>query len=234
MNRIKVLIVEDELIIAERMKTILTKIGYETVGTAISFAEGIQQFKESSPDVVLVDINLRGKKDGVDLVEEIRKEGDAICIFVTSHSDVKTVERVKQVNPDSFLIKPFTRDDLYSSIEIAIANRESKQSQSQNKVIFVKDKHAIIKVNTEEILHIDSEDIYCTLFLESGEKQLLRMSLKHLLEKLPANFIRIHKSHIINFDYFSKMEYDKVYLGDREFPIGRAYKEAILRRIETL
>ena len=125
---IKILLVEDELIIAEHLTILLENIGCEIVGSAIDFDEAIEILETEKPDLILLDINLGGKKDGVDLAEEINRRFDIPFIFTTSHSDSVTLERAKKVNPANYLVKPFRKEQLYTAVEIAMFNI-SKQSE---------------------------------------------------------------------------------------------------------
>lgn len=236
MNRIKVLIIEDELIIAEKIKKILSDIGYEVVGIGMSYEEGSELFSAHNPDVVIADINLNGAKDGVDLIQDLRPKSNFKAIFVTSYSDQKTVERVKNAKPDAYLVKPFGKEDLYTTIEtVMVKESESNAfSHDSNNHIYVKSKNAIIKIDLDKIIAVRSEDIYCVFMMKDGQEHLVRNSMKQLLAKLGTDFLRIHKSYIIRFKMIEKMEYDGITIGEYKFPIGRTYREELMQRLDVL
>lgn len=118
----KILIVEDNVIIADDMQSMLEEIGYEVVDNVIVYEQAIGVLKNKEVDLVLIDIILASKKTGIDLGKHIRKTYDIPFIFVTSNSDKATVESAKIVKPDGYLVKPFEQQDLYTSIEIALSN----------------------------------------------------------------------------------------------------------------
>lgn len=238
MNRVKILIIEDELIIAERIAAILKDIGYEPVGIAVNQQEAVEMFRNKNPDLVLADINIEGDMDGIELMQGLKQEKDIPCIFVTSYSDFKTVERAKEVSPHAFLVKPIRKKDLFTSIEITLSNlkgnRSTQKEQQAESHIFVKNRHTIVKVEVAVISHLSADDIYTNVIQQDGTRYVVRSSIKQLLEKLPDHFIRIHKSHAINFNHLVKLESETVHLNNIKLPIGRSYKDALLSRINTV
>ena len=116
----RALVIEDEILIAEELKERLSRLGYSVIGTVDSADEGIAIATRELPDVVLMDIRLRGEKDGIQAAHEIRQQVDLAIVYVTAYSDPLTVERVKRTEHDGFILKPFHRHDLQSTIQIAI------------------------------------------------------------------------------------------------------------------
>jgi len=113
---VRILIVEDELIIAEDMSNMLSNMGYTIVGIAMDFEEAITLLNEDKPDLILLDVNLGGKKDGINLAEEINLTYNIPFIFTTSYSDTATLERAKKTNPVNYLVKPFKSEQLFTAI----------------------------------------------------------------------------------------------------------------------
>ena len=116
----RALIIEDEILIAEELKERLSRLGYSVIGAVDSADEGIAIATRELPDVVLMDIRLKGGKDGVQAAYEIRQQVDLPIVYVTAYSDQLTVERVKRTEHDGFVLKPFHRHELQSTIQIAI------------------------------------------------------------------------------------------------------------------
>jgi len=116
----RVLIVEDEILIAEELRERLARLGYSVIAAVDSADEGIGIATREVPDLVLMDIRLRGKKDGVEAAVEIRRQVDIPIVYLTAHSDNLTVERAKKTDHDGFLLKPFHRRELQSTIEVAM------------------------------------------------------------------------------------------------------------------
>ena len=122
MSIVRILIIEDELIIAENMKKMLHDLGYEVTGIACDKNEAVQLLNKEIPDIALVDIKLRHGDDGIELANSIKEEYNIPVIFITSFSDKDTIERAKFVKPGGYIVKPFEKKDLYTSIEIALFN----------------------------------------------------------------------------------------------------------------
>lgn len=121
--RPRALIVEDETLIAEELKARLGLLGFSVIAAVDSGEEGIAIATRERPDLVLMDIRLKGKKDGVQATEEIRQQVDVPIVYLTAYSDRLTVDRAKQTDYDGFILKPFRAGELQSTIEIAMKRR---------------------------------------------------------------------------------------------------------------
>ncbi|MBA1343073.1 MAG: Methanogenesis regulatory histidine kinase FilI [ANME-2 cluster archaeon] len=118
--KIRILIVEDEAIVAEDLELAVTNIGYEVVGRAVSADAAVDKAVKLKPDLVLMDIVLRGEKNGIDASQEIKEKVDIPVIFLTAYSDVGLIDRAKSTEPYAFLVKPFQERQLLASIETAL------------------------------------------------------------------------------------------------------------------
>ncbi len=125
MNKTTVLIVEDEAIVAADLAGKLGQLGYEVVGTAASGEEAVEMACRLRPDVVLMDIRLRGSMDGIEAAEAIRGRHDVPVIYLTAHSDAATLERAKLTGPFGYILKPFEERELSTTIEMALYKHQS-------------------------------------------------------------------------------------------------------------
>lgn len=116
----RVLIVEDETLIAEELRERLSRFGYSVIAAVDTADEGIAIATRERPDLVLMDIRLKGEKDGVRAAQEIRQQMDVPIVYVTAYSDRLTVDRASQSEYDAYLLKPFHRRELESTIEVAM------------------------------------------------------------------------------------------------------------------
>lgn len=242
---ISILIVEDELIIAEDMSNILTGQGYQITGIAMDAFEAVELLTAQRPDLVLLDINLSGKTDGIMLAEKINLTYGVPFIFTTSYTDGPTIERAKKVNPLNYLVKPFKPEQLFTAIELAMYNLAKRESPEGSppmsedillikQAIFIKDRYRYTKINFEDIRWIKSEGNYLEVHLE-GKKELLRSTLSDLLLKLPANlFFRTHKSYAINLNYLSKLEPNSVTISNTELPITKPFADELIKRLKIV
>src|SRR3569623_1271027 len=122
MSVLKIGIVEDELVIARTILNTLNEFGYSHCGPAINYTEALEMLEQERPDLLLLDIQLSGKKDGIDVAEKLNELYQIPFIFLTANSDGETIDRAKKVKPHAYIVKPFTKEELYAAIEIAFSN----------------------------------------------------------------------------------------------------------------
>lgn len=240
MDQVKILVVEDEIIIADHICDTLEELGYDILEPAINYTEALQTIESFKPDIAILDIQLSGRKTGIDLAEKIRKDYDFPFIFLTSNADPLTISQAKKVMPPAYLIKPFTKDELYSSIEIALHNYSKKigEVNDENLIIkdafFIKDKNVFTKLKFDDILHIKSEHVYAEIQLKNGQKHLIRGNLNHIITKLNNQFVRVHRSYIVNLNYLEQIDHNTIVIEKQAIPIGKKYKEDLLGKINLL
>ncbi len=122
----KILIVEDEPIIAEDLSLILSKAGYHVIGIANDGVRALDLLHAQSPDLALLDIALDSEISGIDIAKVINDKHAIPFIFITSFSDKQTLEQVKDVYPDGYIVKPFKKKDILANIEIALHRSKKK------------------------------------------------------------------------------------------------------------
>ncbi len=233
MYQIKIGVVEDEMVIADTICLALKKLGYEVSTTSPNYQRAIKMVEEEKPDLLLIDVNLGGGKDGIDLAEYIRSKYQMPLIFLTANSDAATVERAKKVKPNAFLVKPFNKNDLYAAIEIAVSNFSTTGTLTNPmEFIMVKDGYDFIKVFLYEIMFIQSDQNYAVLELKNGKKLMVRSTLGEMYEKLPhEKFRKINRGTIINLQYITRIQTDKVCIGLNEFTVSRDVREELLNSV---
>lgn len=128
MSRYKILIVEDEPVIAENISLYLDNNDFEVSGIAYDAEEALSQLKTNTPDAVILDINLENDHNGIDIARHINQRYQLPFIFLTSYSDKNTLERAKEVKPDGYIVKPFNERTLLASLEIAISNHTAENN----------------------------------------------------------------------------------------------------------
>ena len=240
---IKILIVEDELIIAEDIKSILQKQGYHVIGIAMDYNEALRILNQKEkPDLVLLDVNLNDNKNGIDLAYYINEHYKIPFIFATSYSDSQTLEKAKETNPVSYLVKPFKKEQLLSTIEISmykIDQKNEKDSSNSDIVIkdavFLKDKFKYTKVYLKDILWIKSDGNYLEIKTGQKKEELIRASLSSFIEKLNKDqFFRTHKSYIVNLNHITNIETNSVSIGDTKIPLSKHYYEDLVKKLNII
>jgi two-component system, response regulator PdtaR len=119
---LRVLIVEDEWLTAQEIEAALVEAGYDVVGTAVSADEAIAMARTSKPDLVLMDIRLKGQRDGVDAAVTIFQQSGTRSLFISANNDTATRNRAEPANPVGWLPKPFSSRQLVSAIRIALSS----------------------------------------------------------------------------------------------------------------
>jgi two-component system, LytTR family, response regulator LytT len=242
MSKLKIGIVEDEMIIASNISNTLEAIGYEVATIASTYMEALEMLDKEKPDLVLLDINIKGKKDGIDIAWKIREDYDIPFIFLTANADAATLERAKLTEPPAYLVKPFTKDDLYTSIEISIHNYSKKQAEktfvkeTDNYVIkdslFIKEGNYFHKVKFADILYLESEHVYVNVHT-LDKKIMVRTSMQQYLDNFDQNrFFRIHRSYVVNLDHIQTINTENIVVNNVTLPIGKTFRSDLLSHIK--
>ena len=163
----RILIVEDEMIIAEDIKRSLLNYDYGITDKVTSGAKALASIKKDQPDLILMDIKIEGELDGIDTTSKIAQYFTIPVVYLTANADQATLERAKNTNPYGYLVKPFEEIDLNATIQIAFSKFESEQELRKSEIRFKK----MIEENTDGIIVIDHNDpisIFFDHFLESN------------------------------------------------------------------
>lgn len=244
MSKIKVLIVEDEIFIAQSMRLMLEELDYEVIGIGSDAAETRDILSIDTPDIALLDLKLRNDDDGIELAKDIRKKHDFPIIFSTSLSDKETVERAKEVHPQGYLVKPFEKNDLYTSIEIALSNFLQSDTQKLVKeeenyffkeYLFVKRKHQFEKVRIHDIEWIKSEGNYLEMICQHDKKYLIRSTFHEFFQHVDSDiFLQVHKSYAVNFDHIDSVRPTEIVVNKKLIPIGKTYHDVVRKRLNIV
>lgn len=223
----EIFVIEDELIIADNICSILNSFGYKTPEPAISYTEAIEYLENNNPDLVLIDIILAGKKDGIDLAETINERFNIPFLFLTSNADEITVGRAKNTYPKGYIVKPFTKKEIYAAIEIALMNSSSEIKENED-WIFVGEKYNLKKLKFKDIAYIQSVRVYNEFYTVDNKRYLVRGNLSDIEKQLPKDFVRIHRSYIINIKHLQALRSNTVTISNQELPMSKTYKHQIM------
>ena len=248
-NKIAILIVEDEVLIAQDLKEILEEVGYDEIYKARNYQQAIELINNHNLDLILLDINLNDSKSGIDLAEYINKHFQIPFIYITSYSDAGTIANVKQTRPSGFLLKPYSKDLLLASIEIALFNYSIQQNAAEkpienvalaeeetdlviNNHLLIKDNYHFIKIALSDILWFESDNNYVEI-KTLQRKFVIRCSLKRLLDQLPiTDFVKCHKQFIINIFQVESFKTNEVKIQGVTIPISRNTQDEVLRMLK--
>lgn len=151
MDEIQILIVEDEPVIAENIAYYLNNHDFKVCGIAYDADEARMFLENSSPDAIVLDINLAGDVDGLDIAEYVNSHYNIPFILLTSYADRETIAKAKKVKPWGYIVKPFNEDTLLASLEMAISNFAQANNRDQPQPRFEKiNKHLLSQVSERE------------------------------------------------------------------------------------
>ncbi len=162
MSKGKILVVEDERLVAEDIKDTLEDIGYSVVGIVDTGEKALEKAEESRPDLVLMDIVLKEEMDGVKAAEEIKNELDIPVIYLTAYSDDEKLKRAKVTQPFGYIIKPFRRRELHSNIEMALYKHEMekkiRKKEKKYRAIFENTGTAMVIIEKDKTISLANEE----------------------------------------------------------------------------
>lgn len=243
MDNINVLIIEDVSSESDALVKVLKENNYTIVGVATSFKEAISMFYKNTVDVLVIDVFLDGKPDGVTFAETINDIPGALkpFVFLTSSKDRQIFERAKLTSPFSFLLKPFNELEVLYAIEMAVekfyAQTNGFFSEDQDTVIskeylFVKKKNSLKKVLIADVLYIEVEERYCNIVTEN-EKFVILISLTKIIELLDDTiFYRTHRNFIVNSQKIEEILVSEnliILKGNHKIMLSDKYKDLIKR-----
>lgn len=224
----KILICEDELIIAEFLKETCLELGFDVCAVAGSKTEAIDKIVYHRPDLILVDINMESRYSGIELANYINQTIKKPFIFITAFSDVDTINQAVLAQPHAYLVKPVDRNTLLANIQLACYKYKNTHTNHDNYVRFITENGGH-QINVAHLLYIEASGNYCEFVFSNHERELLRISMQAVEIALEEEFIRVHKSFIINPHFITGSSSLKVLLGNQSIPVGRTYKPNLYR-----
>jgi two-component system, LytTR family, response regulator LytT len=252
MEKLNVFIVEDESIVAKDIQNSLTKLGYNVVGTANNGADALEKISELRPDLVLMDIQIKGNMSGIEVSEKVKERLHIPVIFLTAYADEGTLSRAKITEPYGYILKPFKEIDLHSTIEMAVYKHqkdaellkerdflyslvENKDNNSKD-LLFVKSNSRLVKVYLKDIYFVEALKDYVVIHTEYG-RYTVHTTMKDLDKKLGnTEFARVHRSFIARLDKIQSIDNQNVILEKQRkvIPVGGSYRDELMQKLNML
>ena len=251
MSKINVLVVEDESIVSKDIQHSLKKLGYNIVGASATGEKAIEIAGSEKPDIVLMDIMLKGDMNGIEAAETIKYKYSIPVIFLTAYADESTLAKAKIRQPYGYILKPFKEIDLHTTIEIAIYKHVKElevvkernllysivdNKERGNGFIFVKSNSKLVKLKNNEIYYIEALKDYVVIRTKET-RYTIHSTMKDIDAKMGnEEFIRVHRSYIIRLDKLATIEYPNLTLEniDKVIPIGGSYRDDLNKKIKTV
>lgn len=248
MAKTSILVVEDEAIVAKDIQNSLKKLGYNVPSVENSGEDAIESAGQHRPDLILMDIMLKGQISGIEAADQIKKRYEIPVIFLTAYADESTLSKAKVTEPYGYIIKPFKEIDLHTSIEMALYKHGKEQEvkrerdlysaivtdKSVDDCIFVKSNSRLVKVRTSDISHVEALKDYVIIHTTAG-KYTVHSTMKDIADKLSSvEFQRVHRSYIVRVDKISAIEQNNLVMDDdkKVIPIGGSYKDDLVSRLK--
>ena len=249
-----ILIVEDELLIAAEIERALARLGHTPLPPVDNSDEALSVLAAQPVELVLMDINIAGDCDGIAAALLVRRQFAVPVVFLTARSDSATLNRAKLAQPYGFLVKPFTDDSLRVQIELALFNAyeagpvgpvldtadagtevlgPAERCPKFKDYLFVRKGSGHVKVQLSDILYFEALQNYVRLHTVR-ERFVFDSTLKELEQKLPDQFFKTHRSHIVNLDHVQAYEESSVLLGTEYVPVSRSCKDELKSRIHLV
>ncbi len=233
MKSLKILIVEDEIFIAETIKMYLVERDHEIIGIAISYDEAVQSYNLRKPDLVLLDIRLYGEKSGIDFANFLITQSETPpYIFLTSQYDTRILEMALKTNPYGYLTKPFQKESLCTAVNAAYNLYSFKNEKVESAIISDGKRNHLIKF--QDILYVQADHVYSIIHTTKNEKIIVRKSLQELLDYCVCNYlVYCHRSYIVNLNHVRTWGHDEIILDNSMvFPISKTRRNEILIRLK--
>ncbi|SOD93717.1 LytR/AlgR family response regulator transcription factor [Spirosoma fluviale] len=248
-ERIHILLVEDEGILAMELSDSLEADGYFIVGIANNGRKALDLYQRQRVDLLLCDITIKGDWDGIETVRRLTAERPIPVIYLTALTDRETLERAKQTYPAAYVNKPYQLASLRTAIELAIHNfnqrskpvsaavtplekgtRDRETILQINDHLFVKQNYQFVKINVDDLLYLEADNVYTTL-VTSNRKYVIRLTLSGILERMNLpSLVRIHRSYAVNIHKVDSFNDTELSIGTQLLPLSRSYKEDFLQR----
>ena len=230
-------IIDDEPLAVDVIESYINQIGgMEIVAKCNNPLDAITILNKHQVDLIFLDIEMPNLT-GLDLVKTV----DSIPQFIFTTAYPQHALDGFELNATDYLVKPIpfqrflkavSRAKEKYELEHSIAAQSNTSSENnKNDFIFVKSEYENIKVNIQDIKYIEGLKDYIRIHLKSEKTLLILSSFKAILEKLPSNFIRTHRSYIINIDCIRAMQKTNVFINDIRIPIGETFKKVVLKRL---
>lgn len=241
MSKVDLLIVEDELLLAQDLQTKLVQLGYDIIGTATSGEEALGIVNRKVPDIALLDIDLAGEMSGIEFGSYLKNTYQIPIIYLTQFSDLNTFKRAKMAKPSSYLIKPANIWDIVRAIELSLENHAIAISNVPGEEYFLQ-KALYLRNRDQRFERVDIQDIQFLKAAGSYTEVCTRLkkftfseNLSHFERALVIpQLVRVHRSWMINVNNVDMIDESFLYIGEERIPVGKTYKKVVKRYFKTI
>jgi DNA-binding LytR/AlgR family response regulator len=238
----KILIVEDEILESESMILTLSDIGYECQAVCTG-EEAIEVVKANVPDIILMDIGLAGKLDGMSTANIIRRHHSMPIIFITDQANEQVFQQAKGVLPHNFISKPYSDTTLLHAVELALVqtlpllanNAITPFGERVADGIFVYYGNEYKKVFFTDILYLKASGMSTIMCCSQGKCYKIALSSNNVVEQLAyAGIVKTSRSHYVNIHRVDSIKNDELIVENKPVPLSKNYKADVLKRFNKI
>jgi len=232
-SQISILLIEDDPLHAKVLKFKLNSLGYNDLTIFTDYSDASNFLDVHFPDLIITDYYLNDNKKGTDLIKDHMFDHNTPVIFISSFYESSIINDILKTKPMYFLDKNVSDFDFKKAIELSLA-RHNKELQKSiiHDFLLVRHTKGIVKINIHDIVFINVDGKYLELNSIS-KKYLIRSTLNSFMGRLPANFIKVNQTYIINLDFLTAIHPDKSVLFLNDLPISytRLYRKNLFNAI---
>jgi len=234
-----VLIVEDSISYGIELERLCTEAGFRVVGVTEGSAEALDIIFSESPDLILMDIDIKGKLSGIEIGKSI-VHLDIPILYITSFGDQETVKRAGESNMVDYLVKPVTKEIILESFHNIINNEFGIKEEGDVKilskpkdrgVLFFQRNGEFIKIKVDDVVYVESDDNYCRFYVMDDSYYLMRITISEVNQSLSQHgFIRCHRRFIVNTRMIKKIDPKKFKItltNEKSISFSRSKKDEI-------
>ncbi|WP_373515165.1 response regulator transcription factor [Persicitalea sp.] len=242
MNPLKILVVEDEILIANDIRADLERAGPRVVGIARDAAEALKLVKQYPPELALIDISLGKNRDGgIKLAQDLLAQHWMPFIYLTGRADAATIEKAEATLPAAYLLKPYRVQELLAQVALARANflpSDSAVPAHSDELLFIPLNKGHDQIVIRDVLYLEAKGSCVNIYLASQKKPImLGTNLGSLIKYFTApGFYKLSRSLFINLNHLKRIEHNAIHLGDERLlvKISEANRKELLKRIQVV
>ncbi len=244
-----VLVVEDSPTQAKLLSACLLQLGLPLVGPAATATDALALCATTWPALAIIDLSLAAGHDGVALAQELRQQGPLPLIFISATDDTVLLARARALQPLAVLPKPFTITSLRRMVELALyghartpldwqtSSPAAATEYAASPWLFVRERDVLMRLAVADVTCVHTEQKHAVITLASGRRHSVRTPLAELLLSLPDTFAQVHRSWLVNLNYIEYVDPLAGVIrlpGAVEAPLGRTYRDELLRRLTLI
>jgi len=232
--KVKILIVEDEVLVAEDIADDLKKDGFNVTNIATSSSEALEAIEKDPPHIILMDISIKGEKDGIETAEIINQEFHTPIIYITSNTSSQFISRAIKTGPHAIITKPYNYKDVVIAIELALDKHNEIAVKDEESLInldsiFVKCGEYHRKVLLEDVLYIEADGSYCKVYTKDSH-YTFSFNLNHFQKQVSLPHLKkVHRSYIVNLFNIDGFDKNTILIGDKIIPVSLPFRSEVFK-----